>query len=115
MTGWITIWVKGFEGLAASAGIIPKENLQKLFTNALNKSQRENLKISAPGTRRVQEMALANSIPRTTKVVRSMVSSSAPPEYDGAPQLQHTGEAAPRYRANRASRAALHINELDRK
>ena len=65
---------------------VPSNKLPEDFAKIPDKTQKENVKASVPGTNQAQEALIANSIPSTTKVDR--VSAKLTLEMDGTPQLK---------------------------
>lgn len=85
MNGRNIIRVGRFTGLARLARAIHEEDLTEDFTNILNSPPSFKggithgpFRASAPGSRRTHEAAIADSIPRTTRFVRSMVQPRRP-------------------------------------
>ncbi len=65
---------------------VPADRLPRDFADIPDNSPKENVKASVPGTPQATEALIANSIPQSTKVARSMQMAS--PQFDGPPRLE---------------------------
>jgi len=64
---------------------VPADRLPADFADIPDNSPKENVKASVPGTSQATEALIANSIPQSAQIPRSM--TMPPPQIDGPPQL----------------------------
>ncbi|MEE8585047.1 MAG: hypothetical protein V3T83_09375 [Acidobacteriota bacterium] len=68
-------------------GPVEGKDLPHDFANIPDDSDKENVKVSVPGTAQAQEALISNSIPQTAAVKIDQAKFS-PPRYDGDPKLE---------------------------